>query len=117
MERTIFSDEHEALRASVREFLDRQVRPRHEEFIEARAIPRDVWVEAGRPDRLQCMDAWAPSPCGVASRTRQACGVWMCLKRAGSSIWCRFISRIESRGDSYPTTHRPRTLQEKTGLL
>ncbi|MBL8929465.1 MAG: acyl-CoA dehydrogenase family protein [Kineosporiaceae bacterium] len=48
MRRTIFTDEHEALRASAREFLDRSVRPRHEEFIAARAIPRDVWLEAGR---------------------------------------------------------------------
>jgi len=46
--RTIFTDEHEALRASVREFLDRHVRPRHEEFIEARVIPREIWLEAGK---------------------------------------------------------------------
>lgn len=48
MRRTIFTDEHEALRASVREFLDRNVRPRHEEFIETRAIPREIWLEAGK---------------------------------------------------------------------
>jgi len=46
--RTIFTHEHEALRASVREFLDRHVRPRHEEFIEARVIPREIWLEAGK---------------------------------------------------------------------
>ncbi len=48
MRRTIFTDEHEALRASVREFLDRNVRPRHEEFLEAKAIPREIWLEAGK---------------------------------------------------------------------
>ena len=48
MRRTIFTDEHHALRASVREFLDRHVRPRHEEFIAAKAIPREIWLEAGR---------------------------------------------------------------------
>lgn len=48
MERTIFTEEHEALRASVREFVDRHVRPRHEEFIAAKAFPRDIWVEAGK---------------------------------------------------------------------
>jgi alkylation response protein AidB-like acyl-CoA dehydrogenase len=48
MERTIFTEEHEALRASVREFVDRHVRPRHEEFVAAKAFPRDIWVEAGK---------------------------------------------------------------------
>jgi alkylation response protein AidB-like acyl-CoA dehydrogenase len=48
MRRTIFDEEHEAFRASAREFLDREVRPRHEEMIADRAIPRDVWLEAGK---------------------------------------------------------------------
>ncbi|MFN8081365.1 MAG: acyl-CoA dehydrogenase family protein [Kineosporiaceae bacterium] len=48
MRRTIFTDEHQALRASVREFLDRHVRPRHEEFIAAKQIPREIWLEAGK---------------------------------------------------------------------
>ncbi len=48
MQRTLFDPEHEALRACVREFLDRYVRPRYDEFIAARAIPRDVWLEAGK---------------------------------------------------------------------
>ncbi len=52
MRRTIFEPEHEALRASAKEFLDRHVRPRMEEFIEARALPRDVWVEAGKQGLL-----------------------------------------------------------------
>jgi len=46
--RSIFEPEHEALRATAKEFLDRHVRPRLEEFIEAKAIPRDVWIEAGK---------------------------------------------------------------------
>ena len=48
MRRTLFEPEHEALRGSVREFLDRHVRPRHEEFIAARQIPREIWLEAGK---------------------------------------------------------------------
>ncbi|WP_088281767.1 acyl-CoA dehydrogenase family protein [Kineosporia sp. A_224] len=48
MERTIFTAEHESLRGSVAEFLDRHVRPRYDAFVEAKAIPRDVWVEAGK---------------------------------------------------------------------
>jgi len=52
MRRTIFEPEHEALRESVREFLDRHVRPRMDDFIEAKGLPRDVWVEAGKQGLL-----------------------------------------------------------------
>ena len=49
---SIFEPEHEALRASAKEFLDRHVRPRMDEFIEAKALPRDVWIEAGKQGLL-----------------------------------------------------------------
>lgn len=52
MRRTLFREEHEALRATAREFLDRHVRPRMEEFIAARGLPRDVWTEAGKQGLL-----------------------------------------------------------------
>ncbi len=48
MRRTIYDSDHEAFRASVREFLDRHARPRVEEFIAARSFPRDLWIEAGK---------------------------------------------------------------------
>jgi alkylation response protein AidB-like acyl-CoA dehydrogenase len=48
VQRTLFEPEHEALRQSVREFLDRHVRPRYEDFIAARSFPRDLWIEAGK---------------------------------------------------------------------
>jgi alkylation response protein AidB-like acyl-CoA dehydrogenase len=48
MQRSIYEAEHEALRQSVRQFLDRHVRPRYDQFIADRAIPRDVWIEAGK---------------------------------------------------------------------
>jgi len=48
MRRRIYNADHEAFRGSVREFLERHVWPRTEEFIEARAFPRDIWIEAGK---------------------------------------------------------------------
>ena len=48
MRRTIFEPEHDALRASVKEFLARSVVPRWDEFIAAKAFPRDLWIEAGK---------------------------------------------------------------------
>jgi len=48
VERTLFEAEHESLRQSVREFLDRHVHPRYPEFVEAKSFPRDLWLEAGK---------------------------------------------------------------------
>ncbi len=48
MERTIYDDDHEAFRASVKEFLDREVIPTVEEHAEAHRIPRDFWLAAGK---------------------------------------------------------------------
>jgi alkylation response protein AidB-like acyl-CoA dehydrogenase len=50
--RTLYEAEHEDVRALVREFVDRHVRPRHEEFVAAKAFPRDLWIEAGKQGLL-----------------------------------------------------------------
>ena len=52
MQRTLYGDDHEAYRSSVREFLDRHARAHVEQFIEDRAIPREIWIEAGKQDLL-----------------------------------------------------------------
>ncbi|MFT4287210.1 acyl-CoA dehydrogenase family protein, partial [Nocardioides sp.] len=48
MKRDIYDEDHEAFRASVREFLDRSVVPHVEQYAENHAIPREVWLEAGK---------------------------------------------------------------------
>jgi alkylation response protein AidB-like acyl-CoA dehydrogenase len=48
MPRNIYDEDHEAVRASAKEFIDRVMRPRAEEMIELKSIPRDVWREAGK---------------------------------------------------------------------
>ncbi|MFL6060809.1 MAG: acyl-CoA dehydrogenase family protein [Marmoricola sp.] len=48
MERTIYDDDHEAFRASVKEFLDRDVIPNVEEYADEHRIPRDFWLAAGK---------------------------------------------------------------------
>ncbi len=52
MRRTLFGPEHEALRATAREFLQRHVVPHMDEFIENRALPREFWLEAGKQGLL-----------------------------------------------------------------
>ena len=48
MMRTIYTEDHEAFRQSVREFVERVLSPRAEEMIRDHVIPRDIWLEAGR---------------------------------------------------------------------
>ncbi len=48
MQRTIFDEDHAAFRASAKEYCDRTLIPRMEEFLEAKTLPRDIWLEAGK---------------------------------------------------------------------
>ena len=52
MQRTVYSEDHEAFRASVREFLDRSVWPNVDSYRENKALPREYWLEAGRQGLL-----------------------------------------------------------------
>jgi alkylation response protein AidB-like acyl-CoA dehydrogenase len=47
MRRTIFDDEHELFRSAFRQFLDKEVVPRFEEWEQAGAVDRDVYRKAG----------------------------------------------------------------------
>jgi alkylation response protein AidB-like acyl-CoA dehydrogenase len=53
--RTVYTADHEALRDVTREYLDRTVWPRVEEFIERRGYPRDLWLDAGAQGLLGTM--------------------------------------------------------------
>jgi len=46
-ERTLFQEEHNAFRDSVRRFIERQVTPRYRDWENAGALPREFWREAG----------------------------------------------------------------------
>lgn len=48
MKREIYDEDHEAFRASVKEFLDRSVVPHVEQHATDKALPRDFWLEAGK---------------------------------------------------------------------
>ena len=48
MQRTLFDDDHQAFRASVREFVERQILPYTDEFIANHGWPRELWLEAGK---------------------------------------------------------------------
>ncbi len=48
MERMIYEEDHEAFRASVKGWLDREVVGDVEEYAESHRIPRDFWIGAGK---------------------------------------------------------------------
>ncbi|XBB66329.1 acyl-CoA dehydrogenase family protein [Nocardioides sp. WV_118_6] len=52
MNRDIYDDDHEAFRASVREFLERSVIPHVEEHQAEKGLPREFWLDAGRNELL-----------------------------------------------------------------
>jgi long-chain-acyl-CoA dehydrogenase len=48
MERIIFNEDHDAFRASAKEYCDRSLVPRMEQFLEEKTIERAAWLEAGK---------------------------------------------------------------------
>ena len=52
MPRNIYDEDHESFRASVREFVERTLRPRAEEMIAEKTISRDIWLDAGKQGLL-----------------------------------------------------------------
>jgi alkylation response protein AidB-like acyl-CoA dehydrogenase len=48
MKRSIYDEDHEAFRSSVREFLERSVIPHVEQHAQDKALPREFWLEAGK---------------------------------------------------------------------
>jgi alkylation response protein AidB-like acyl-CoA dehydrogenase len=43
----VFGPDHEEFRTSVAKFVERTIRPRHQEFIDRKQIDREVWLAAG----------------------------------------------------------------------
>jgi acyl-CoA dehydrogenase len=52
MRRDIFTEEHEAFRDLVREFLAREVTPFHAQWEKDKVVPREVWLKAGKAGLL-----------------------------------------------------------------
>jgi alkylation response protein AidB-like acyl-CoA dehydrogenase len=48
MQRTIFAEDHHAFRASAKQYCERSLMPRMEQFLEERTIERAAWLEAGK---------------------------------------------------------------------
>jgi alkylation response protein AidB-like acyl-CoA dehydrogenase len=52
--RTLFSDEHDAFRASVQSFITKEIAPYHAQWEKDGVVSRDVWAKAGETGLLCC---------------------------------------------------------------
>ena len=52
MRRDIFTEEHEAFRDLVREFLAREVTPFHAQWEKDKVVSREAWLKAGKAGLL-----------------------------------------------------------------
>ncbi len=52
--RTVYGEEHEIFRRSVRAFVEREIEPYHAEWEDAGEVPREVWLKAGAAGLLLC---------------------------------------------------------------
>jgi len=54
IERSLFAEEHEVFRASVRKFVEQELVPHHERWEEAGLVDREAWRKAGEAGILCC---------------------------------------------------------------
>lgn len=54
IERTLFSEEHNMFRESVRRFMEREVVPYHAQWEKDGIVPRELWLKAGEAGLLCC---------------------------------------------------------------
>lgn len=54
IERSLFSEEHEIFRESVRRFIEREIVPYHAQWEEDGIVPRELWLKAGAEGLLCC---------------------------------------------------------------
>ncbi len=47
MDRTIFDQDHDLFRSSVRSFIEKEIAPHHADWVEAGIVPREIWMRAG----------------------------------------------------------------------
>ena len=47
MQRTIYNDDHDLFRDTVRQFVGRTLRPRQEQMLDTKTVAREIWKEAG----------------------------------------------------------------------
>src|SRR6202795_5222319 len=52
--RSLFREEHEIFRSSVRKFVEREIVPHHAQWEHDGVVPRELWLEAGAQGLFCC---------------------------------------------------------------
>jgi len=52
--RTLFCEEHEVFRETVRKFIEREIKPYHLQWEQDHIVPRELWLKAGAAGMLCC---------------------------------------------------------------
>ncbi|TDD24777.1 acyl-CoA dehydrogenase family protein [Nonomuraea diastatica] len=84
MRRTVMEADHEAFRSAFREFVNKEIGPRHDAWEQAKIVPRDVWETAGAHGYL-CMNVPEAYGGGGSDDYRFLAVVSEELARAGAS--------------------------------
>jgi len=54
IERSLFNEEHELFRATVRRFVEKEITPHHAQWEKDGIVPRELWLKAGEQGLLCC---------------------------------------------------------------
>jgi acyl-CoA dehydrogenase len=54
IERTLFNEEHDMWRETVRRFIEKEITPFHDQWEKDGVVPRDLWLKAGAAGMLCC---------------------------------------------------------------
>ena len=96
IERSLFGEEHDILRATVRRFVEREIVPFHAKWEEDGIVPRELWLKAGARD---C--SAAPCRRNTAASGSTICSTSSCSRNCGAS------ARAGPAFSSIPTSSRP----------
>ena len=70
--RTVFREDHETYRETVRRFIDRECKPHQAEWDQAGRVDRETWLKAGR-EGLLCTaisEQWGGAPLSPRTRSK-----------------------------------------------
>jgi acyl-CoA dehydrogenase len=54
IERSLFDEEHEIWRSTVRRFVEEEIEPYHAQWERDGIVPRELWLKAGKEGLLCC---------------------------------------------------------------
>ncbi len=76
IERTIFREEHNIFRESVRRFVDREIVPFHAQWEKDGIVPRELWLKAGAEGLLCCTVPEEYGGMGLNYKSANGCRRW-----------------------------------------